>query len=235
MIHRLVTAYKVFRHGITAGDEVVIKARAEFDISAGGLTIGHRSKILEYVYIHISHALVGTPHIFIGADSAISRYSILACKERITIGRGVLIGPHVQIIDHDHGHTVGVPMREQIDWTAPITIGDDVWIGGGAKILKGVTIGNGAVIGANAVVCGDVEVNAIVGGIPAKCLKYRQAPHQQAHDEYAKTYFFCPSCRLAFVQRWQYPQNVQCYHCGTDFATTLDVQEIVLTKTEACI
>lgn len=54
------------------------------------------------------------------------------------------------------------------------TIGEDCWIGTGAKILKGVNIGNGVVIGANSVVTKDIPDYAIVGGIPAKIIKYRE-------------------------------------------------------------
>lgn len=53
----------------------------------------------------------------------------------------------------------------------PITIGDDVWIGGHSTILPGVTIGNGAIVAAGAVVTKDVEPNTVVGGVPAKVIK----------------------------------------------------------------
>lgn len=57
--------------------------------------------------------------------------------------------------------------------TAPIIIGDDVWIGTGAVITKGVKIGNGAVIGVNSLITKDVPENAIVAGNPAKVIKFR--------------------------------------------------------------
>ena len=56
----------------------------------------------------------------------------------------------------------------------PVVIGDDVWIGGRVIILPGVTIGNGAILGAGAVVTHDVPSYAIVGGNPAKIIKYRK-------------------------------------------------------------
>ncbi|NET30847.1 MAG: hypothetical protein F6K19_02435, partial [Cyanothece sp. SIO1E1] len=64
-------------------------------------------------------------------------------------------------------------INKQPNQTAAIEIGDDVWIGTGAKILKGVRIGIGAVIAAGALVKDDVEAYAIVGGIPAKKISER--------------------------------------------------------------
>jgi acetyltransferase-like isoleucine patch superfamily enzyme len=55
-----------------------------------------------------------------------------------------------------------------------VQIGDDVWIGAGVKILMNARIGTGAVIGANAVVVGEVPPNAIVGGVPARVIKFRE-------------------------------------------------------------
>jgi len=66
-----------------------------------------------------------------------------------------------------------IPMKNQGFNTAPIIIEDDVWIGHGCVITQGVTIGKGAIVGSNAVVTKDVPELAIVGGVPAKLIKYR--------------------------------------------------------------
>ena len=89
----------------------------------------------------------------------------------VTIGNDCLIGEYVSIRDADHGTEPGTPMRSQAHASAPIVIGDDVWIARGAVILKGVTIGSGAVVAANSVVNRDVEPNSIVGGVPARLLR----------------------------------------------------------------
>lgn len=65
-------------------------------------------------------------------------------------------------------------MIEQGMRTAPVTIGNDVWIGMRSIIMPGVNIGDGSVIGAGAVVTKDVPAYAIVGGVPAKVIKYRK-------------------------------------------------------------
>ena len=88
-------------------------------------------------------------------------------------GRYVTIGDNCLINNHGF-YTREMPIKEQDYLDAPIVIGDDVWIGAGAIILAGVTIGRGAIIAAGAVVNKDVPEYAIVGGVPAKILKYRE-------------------------------------------------------------
>ena len=85
-----------------------------------------------------------------------------------------MINPHVILITQNHGmsefHT---PMYKQKQTSKKIIIKDDVWLGTRAIILPGVTINKGVIIGAGAVVTSDVKAYSIVGGIPAKFIKYR--------------------------------------------------------------
>ena len=85
--------------------------------------------------------------------------------ERIEIGSGTTIGPNVCIYDHDHN------IKQGEDITAPGRIENDVWIGAGCIILKGVTIGKNSVIAAGAVVTTDVPSFSIVGGVPEKLIR----------------------------------------------------------------
>lgn len=100
------------------------------------------------------------------------------CKVRgpLSIGDNVMMGPEVIILTSIHKFDdVAVPMNHQSNSEKkPVTIGNDVWIGTRAIIMPGVTIGNGVVIGAGAVVTKDVPDYAIVGGVPAKIIKYRK-------------------------------------------------------------
>ena len=91
----------------------------------------------------------------------------LSCFNRITIGQGVFISEGVTIRDSDD-HTIISSSRPV---TQPIVIGDHVWIGMNATILKGVTIGSGSIIAAGAVVTKDVPENSLVGGVPARVIK----------------------------------------------------------------
>lgn len=93
----------------------------------------------------------------------------------IKIGNYVHTGVNVMMLGFNHGfYTRDVPTKEQDYLDAPIVIHDDVWIGAGAIILAGVDVGKGAIIAAGAVVNKDVPEYAIVGGVPAKVLKYRE-------------------------------------------------------------
>lgn len=84
-----------------------------------------------------------------------------------------MIAAHNYIIDMDHGIARGELICKQSNSVCPVVIGNDVWLGACATILKGSKIGNGAVIGAKALVKGEIPENAIAVGIPAKVLRYR--------------------------------------------------------------
>jgi acetyltransferase-like isoleucine patch superfamily enzyme len=116
----------------------------------------------------------GSGRLILGENSYISSFCVIGVNEQITIGKNVMIADAVSIRDTDHSHLrIDVPMREQGITTAPVFIDDDVWIGYGAVITKGITVGRGAIIGANAVVTKDVPPYAVVGGVPAKIIRFR--------------------------------------------------------------
>ena len=114
-------------------------------------------------------------YVFIGQDAYI--------YANVKIGDFVMIATNVAIVGGDHRiDVVGVPSRftgrDRMEERLTV-IEDDVWIGHGCIIIAGVKIGRGAVIAAGSVVTKDVEPYAIVGGIPAKMIKYRFSPEQQ--------------------------------------------------------
>lgn len=93
----------------------------------------------------------------------------------VHIGSNVMMAPNVAIIAANHVcDRTDIPMNAQGSVERMITIGDDVWIGYGAIILGGVTIGNGSVVAAGAVVTTDVQPYTVVGGIPAQRIKCRK-------------------------------------------------------------
>ena len=86
----------------------------------------------------------------------------------ITLGDDVFIGPNVQLITENHPEQ---PQNRRNVYARPISIGRGVWIGAGAIILPGVTVGENSIIGAGAVVKKDVPANVIVAGVPAKIVR----------------------------------------------------------------
>ena len=91
----------------------------------------------------------------------------------VTIGDRVLFGPAVQLLAVTH--PVEPELRAQgLEYAEPIAIGDDVWLGGGAIVLPGVTIGERAVVGAGAVVTRDVPADTVVAGNPARIIRTLQ-------------------------------------------------------------
>lgn len=88
----------------------------------------------------------------------------------IRIGEDCQIGPNVQLLPPTHP-VEPQPRRDKIESGKPITIGDNVWLGGGAIVCPGVTIGENSVIGAGAVVTKDIPANVVAVGNPARVIK----------------------------------------------------------------
>jgi len=117
---------------------------------------------------------VGAGRIQIGEDTRLNRGCTVTSYDQISIGDFTIIGEFVSIRDANHGLERGEPMRYQPHTFEEIQIGRDVWVGRGSCILPGVTIGEGAVIGANSVVTRDVPDFGIAAGVPARVIKMRQ-------------------------------------------------------------
>ena len=116
------------------------------------------------------HLIIGKNAKFvIGENSFISVNSRITCSKEIAIGDNCAISWNVQIMDTDI-HNI-VTSGEKNCENQPVRIGDNVWIGTQAIILKGVTIGNGAIIAAGSVVTKDVPPKCLVGGNPAKVIR----------------------------------------------------------------
>lgn len=101
----------------------------------------------------------------IGNNTFINKHSKIFCKDMVHIGNRCAISWNVTIMDNDF-HYIGAS-----DNSKPIHIGDDVWIGCHSLILKGVNIGDGAVVAAGSIVTKDVPAYSLVGGNPAKVIK----------------------------------------------------------------
>jgi len=103
----------------------------------------------------------------------INRFTMIDAHEQIEIGANCMIGPNCYLTDGDHGMAAGLPVNEQPMEAKPVIVEDEVWLGAGVIILRGVRIGRGAVIGAGAVVTNDIPANAIAAGVPARVIGQR--------------------------------------------------------------
>ena len=109
-------------------------------------------------------------NIFIGEDFFANFNLTILDEARVTIGCHAFIGPNVSI--YTACHPLDAAERNSGDeWALPVTIGDNVWIGGGATLLPGVTVGDNVVIGAGSVVTRDVPSNSLVAGNPARVIR----------------------------------------------------------------
>lgn len=146
------------------------------NVSKHGISFGDNCTIGEGVMIRPSGYYGGNlgAGMKVGNGTAIGLNSYIGCSGLVTIGSNVLIGPNVSIIAENHNFNVpSIPIKEQGVSNIGIMIEDNVWIGTKSVILDGITIGTGAIVAAGAVVTKDVPSYTIVGGVPAKVIKYR--------------------------------------------------------------
>lgn len=159
--------------GVEVASDALIEAGVEFKVTDGGvLSLGPG--------IHVSRGVSFTIQggaVHVGARSFIGRWTTIVARRNISIGKDCLIAERVTIRDQDHRiHGVPeIPIRDAGMEAAEIRIGNNVWIAAGAVLLKGISIGDGAVIAANSVVRTDVPARAIAAGAPACIVGHRRS------------------------------------------------------------
>ena len=115
----------------------------------------------------------------IGAKTVLGQECTISAYKRVRIGEQCVIADRAMFIDFDHGVVeVERPIRVQGIYTRDVEVGSNVWIGYGACILRGVSVGDNSIVGTNSVVTKDVPANAVVAGIPARIIRMRDAPER---------------------------------------------------------
>jgi acetyltransferase-like isoleucine patch superfamily enzyme len=113
----------------------------------------------------------------IGAKTVLGQECTISSFQHVAIGRECIVADRVMLIDFDHGVVEpDRPIRAQGIYKRDVNVGHNVWIGYGACILRGVTVGDNAIIGTSSVITKDVPGNAVVGGVPARILRMRPGP-----------------------------------------------------------
>lgn len=156
--------FEVERLGGQVGAQFQLKRGARISCARGAhVKIGARVTLEEGAQVIVSAG----GKLEVGDDVFIGRGTVLGCNNMIRIGSGSQIAHYVTLIDSDHRFGKGQSLRQGSE-TAPIEIGQNVWIGTQAVVLKGVTVGDESVIGAGAVVTKEVPALNIATGVPAK-------------------------------------------------------------------
>src|SRR5947199_10291457 len=113
----------------------------------------------------------------IGAKSVLGQECTISAFQHVSIGRECIVADRVMLIDFDHGVVeVERPIRLQGIYKRDVDVGHNVWIGYGACVLRGVSIGDNSIVGTNAVVTRSAPANTVLAGVPARAIRTREAP-----------------------------------------------------------
>ncbi|HEV3034703.1 MAG TPA: acyltransferase [Solirubrobacteraceae bacterium] len=126
---------------------------------------------------HASKIRVHEGEVSVGAKTVIGQECTISAFQHVSIGRECIIADRVMLIDFDHGVTeVERPIRVQGIYKRDVRVGHNVWIGYGACILRGVSVGDNSIIGTSSVVTKQVPDNAVIAGSPARVIRMRTTP-----------------------------------------------------------
>lgn len=155
-----------FAGRIEIGRDSYVGPRCRIQVAPGGVLRLRSVNVTWDVLVAVSAGAV----VEVGPNGWLGPGSMLAAQQRVVLGPGTMIAEYVTIRDHDHVHD---GERVVSDWCytgAPVVLGENVWVGSKATIVAGVTIGDHALVAANAVVTRDVKPGERVGGVPARPL-----------------------------------------------------------------
>jgi len=144
------------------------------------LELGRRATLRIGRWAWIGHGCKLRVHegeVNIGAKTVIGQECTISAFQHVSIGRECILADRVMLIDFDHGVTeVERPIRLQGIYKRDVRIGHNVWMGYGACVLRGVSIGDNSIVGTSSVVTKDFPANSVLGGAPARLIRMRQTP-----------------------------------------------------------
>ena len=146
------------------------------------LQIGRSARIRFGRWVWIGHGTKIRCHegeVRIGDKTVLGQECTISAYQHVSIGEQCIVADRVMMIDFDHNVAeVERPIRRQGIYKRDVRVGNNVWIGYGAQILRGATVGDNAIVGASAIVTRDVPANAVVAGSPARVIRMREAPER---------------------------------------------------------
>ncbi len=168
----------LYPKNLSVGTDTIIEDGVEINcLAKDGIKFGNRVTIGKNAIIRPSNIYGGAigDGLEIGNNSNIGPFNYIGCSGKITIGNNVMLGPRVSIYAENHVFdNPDLTIKEQGVKKQFVRIEDDCWIASNVVILSGVTIGQGSVIAAGAVVTESIEPYSVVGGVPAKLIKKRR-------------------------------------------------------------
>jgi acetyltransferase-like isoleucine patch superfamily enzyme len=150
------------------GPRCDVRSGAHFAVARGADVRFGAGCVLDHGF-----TLESTGRLVVGDRTVFGHHCTVASDRSVVIGSHCLFGEFTSIRDHDHAFDGSTAILDQGRATAPVTIGDDVWVGAKATITRGVTIGSGAVVGAHAVVTHDLPPGCVAVGVPARVVRMR--------------------------------------------------------------
>jgi len=144
------------------------------------LEIGNQARVVLGRWCWIGHGTKIRAHegeVIIGAKTVLGQECTISAFQHVSIGRECILADRCMLIDFDHGMVeVERPIREQGIYKRDVHVGHNVWMGYGACVLRGATVGDNSVLGTYAVVNRSLPPNVVAGGVPARIIRRRQAP-----------------------------------------------------------
>lgn len=153
--------------GVTVGRRAVVGRWCRLVLEPGArLSIGDGCEVDDGTTL----AVYGGATLDLGSSCFLGHHCTIASRRSVSIGRGTFLAELVSVRDHDHDPAF--PPSAGATRVAPVTIGPDVWLASKVTVLKGSTIGGRAVIGAHALVRGEVPAGAVAVGAPARVVRH---------------------------------------------------------------
>lgn len=165
-----IQALLIAARGADLGKKVSIGPRCVIE-RPDGVRLGDRVVLEQDIYLKL---VDDNASLTIGEFSFLGKGVEIDCQEEISIGEHALLAPGCFITDHNHNLVADKRIDQQSCTSSRVIIERDVWIGANAVVLPGVRIGEGAVVGAGAVVTRDVDSFSVVGGVPARLIARRE-------------------------------------------------------------